>query len=217
MEKIDNIKNKYNELIEKYNELTLEEEKANDEHSSLLDEYEMSKRAYSDVCDVYTKINNRLSERKRKYVSKKHSRHINSVMLITLVCALSCASIYSAFGFVTDKFLLYWGSAILAPIAGMIDIKFFWDKLRKKYTDEFENLDSTIETKDTLDRMYAQKLRNEKDKNDCYDRVSEHAKVKKSITEQKNKVQAEINNLKNSFFDENIHEETEDVSLSLKK
>lgn len=217
MEKINNIKNKYNELIEKFNELTLEEEKVNDEHSSLLDEYEMSKRAYSDVCDVYTKVNNRLSERKRKYVSKKHSRHINLVMLITLVCALSCASIYSALGFVTDKFLLYWGSTILAPIAGMIDIKFFWDKLRKKYTDEFENLDSTIETKDTLDRMYAQKLRNEKDKNDCYARVSEHAKVKKSITEQKNKVQAEINNLKNSFFDENIHEETEDVSLSLKK
>ena len=171
LNEVDNLKGEMILIIEgatkapeeenKLNELTLEEEKVNDDHSSLLDEYEMSKRAYSDVCDVYTKVNNRLSERKRKYVSKKHSRHINSVMLIALVCAFSCASVYRAFGFVTDKFLLYWGSTILAPIAGMIDIKFFWDKLRKKYTDEFENLDSTIETKDTLDRMYAQKLRNE--------------------------------------------------------
>ena len=217
MEKIDNIKNKYNELIKKLDKLTLEEEKVNDDHSYLLDEYEMSKRAYSDVCDVYTKINNRLSERKCKYVTRKHSRHINLVTLIVLVCAFSCASVYSAIGLVTDKFLLYWGSTILALIARMIDITFFWDKLRKKYDDEFENLDSTIETKDTLDRMYAKKLRNEKDKNDCYARVSEHAKVKKSITEQKNKVVYEINDLKNSFFDENIQDKNERMSLNLKR
>lgn len=198
----NNIRNKYNELIKKHKQLKSEEEKLKDEHADLLEEYNLCNKAYSDSCDIYTKVDNRLNERERKYIAKKHSKHINKVMLITLVLALGCASIYSALGFVADKFLLYWGSCILAPIAGLIDIKFFWDKLRKKYEEDFKNLDSTKSTKDTLDKLYVQKLRNNKELNEINEKVVSHSKLTTAVSNEKKSIEDEIKNLKFKFFED---------------
>ena len=66
------IKNKYEELNKKLNELTLEEERLEEEHDNLLDEYNLCNKAYSDSCDIYTKANNRIENKKRKYIDKKN-------------------------------------------------------------------------------------------------------------------------------------------------
>ena len=219
MEISNDIVEKYKELSKRFNELYLEEERLEGEHAELLDEYNSSKKAFNDTCDIYTKIKNRFDDRKRKFISKKHSKHINLVMLITLVISLSCVGIYSSFGFVANKLTLYCGPAMLALLAGLIDINFLWDKLSEKYSSMFDELDSTKSTRETLDKIYVQKLRNEKEMNDAYDKVSSHAKITIPVTSEKNIVQKEINDLKIKFFEDMFKSEkniSDDIQLTLK-
>ena len=105
MDIISNIRSKYNDLTKKLEELKLEEEKLDEESISLRDIFNSCNKSYSDSCDIYMKVNNRLINKKKDYIFKKHFRHINLVMLITFLCAFSCASIYSTLGFVINKFL----------------------------------------------------------------------------------------------------------------
>ena len=82
-ELLKNVRKRYDELNKKLNELSLEEERLEEEHDNLLDEYNLCNKAYSDSCDIYAKANNRIENKKRKYIDKKNSRQVNLVMLIT--------------------------------------------------------------------------------------------------------------------------------------
>lgn len=201
---IEQIKNNFKKLNLSYENILLEEEKLNNEHDSLLDDYALCRKAYYDSCDTYTKFKNKLDQRRKKYISKKHIRHINLVMLITLILALSCAGIYSSLGFVSNKFLLYCGSAILSPIAGMVDINLFWNKLREKYANEFDELDSTKNAKEILDKFNVQKLRNEKEFNDKKDEVNISSKKLSDVFNKRKSIESEINQFKIKFFEDTI-------------
>lgn len=207
MEKfLKNIKNKYEELNKKNNDLTLKEEKLKEEHDVLLDEYNLCNKAYNNSCDAYAKYNNRLEDKKKKYIKKKHNRHVNLVMLISLIICLTIAGINSYLGLIVNKFSACMGCLLLSSLLGLVDINLFWDRLRKKYEKDFDELDSTKKSKETLDKLYVQKLRNEKGFNDIKIKVIKHSKIISEVTREKNKVEKEINDLKVKFFKEIIVE-----------
>ena len=208
-ELLKNVRKKYDELNKKLNELSLEEERLEEEHDNLLDEYNLCNKAYSDSCDIYTKTNNRIENKKRKYIDKKNSRQVNLVMLITLFICLTITGINVELGLIANKFFACMGCLIVAGTAGIIDLNLFWDKLRKKYEKDFYELESTKNAQETLDKFYVQKLRNEKELNDSRTKVMDHAKITTEVTKEKNRVEKEINDIKvfistlNNFRKEN--------------
>lgn len=216
---VNNVKMQYDDLSKKIHDLSIEEEVHQDEYSSLVDEYNLCKKAYYDSVEIYNKVNRRFEDKKYKYVSKNHLRHINLVMLITLIISLCGSSIIDFFGLVGDKFLLYLCACIPAIAAGAIDIHLFWDKMIKKYGDKFDALESTKYLQDTLDNLYVQKSKNEKDMNDAYDKVCEHSKLLKEISNKKYKFNEEISSLKVKLLEEILGSENnlvDDMQLVLK-
>ena len=199
-ELLKNIKNKYEELNKKINELTLEEEGLKEEHNILMDEYNLCNKAYSDSCDTYIKFNNKIEGKKRKYVKKKNSRHINLVMLTTLLICLTIAGINIELGLIANKFSACMGCLIFSAVTGIIDINVFYDKLTKKYEKEFDELDSTKKAEETLDKFYVKKLRNEKQLNDSKTKIMEHSKKISDVARERNRTEKEIDDLKFKFF-----------------
>ena len=86
-------------------------------------------------------------------------------------------------------------------MASIIDMQLFWDKTKERGYVEFEELESTKNTRDVSDKAYVEKLKAEKELREVQWKLIEHTKVLNEIKRRKNKIENKIRDIKINTFD----------------
>lgn len=212
MDLIENIRNKYNDLNVELEEIKKEEIEAEEEREKLSLDYKVCDEVFSSAGDHFKKIEKRIEKRKEKFANKKCSRQVSFVGFGTAAISLIIAFINIKLGLIAQPFYAYVGAALLGCMACIIDMELFWDKIREKALSEFEELDSTKNTRDVSDKAYVEKLKAEKDLRDVQGKIIEHTKVLNNIKNRRNKVEAQIRDIKVNTFDQIMNSDSKELN-----
>ena len=174
----------------------------------------MQDDALEDINNHFEKIENRLNERKNKYVKRSLLTHPKTLISMGLGATTLGIIIGMLAGTITNPLFL--------PIIGtfcigsLVDLKSSWKNMKKLGESKFENLASTQRTRDVSDRAYVIKLQREKELRDTQGRIIDNTKKLNQAVAKRKSIEAEIIDVKLNAFDEIIDEKTAAQTLTLK-
>ena len=153
---LEQVRNNYTELQRKLELAKAEELEANQEREKLALEFKMQDDALEDINNHFEKIENRLNERKNKYVKRSLLTHPKTLISMGLGATTLGIIIGMLAGTITNPLFL----PIIATFCfgSLIDLKASWKNMKKLGESKFENLASTQRTRDVSDRAYVIKL-----------------------------------------------------------
>ena len=143
---LEQVRNNYTELQRKLELAKAEELEANQEREKLALEFKMQDDALEDINNHFEKIENRLNERKNKYVKRSLLTHPKTLISMGLGATTLGIIIGMLAGTITNPLFL--------PIIGtfcigsLVDLKASWKNMKKLGESKFENLASTQRTRD---------------------------------------------------------------------
>lgn len=211
---LEQVRNNYTELQRKLELAKAEELEANQEREKLALEFKMQDDALEDINNHFEKIENRLNERKNKYVKRSLLTHPKTLISMGLGATTLGIIIGMLAGTITNPLFL--------PIIGtfcigsLVDLKASWKNMKKLGESKFENLASTQRTRDVSDRAYVIKLQREKELRDTQGRIIDNTKKLNQAVAKRKSIEAEIIDVKLNAFDEIIDEKTAAQTLTLK-
>ena len=216
-EKLENIKKMYCDLNNKLN--SINEEIMNEEGTH----DELTVRFKSDGCELdaikskFKESEEIINEMKKKYVFKKINTHINLVSLITFLVSIASCCFVASNGLVMGPFFAFGVSFGLSLAARMLEITLFWDKLKNKYEESFEELENTIKLREESDKLYVEKLKQEDKYSESQKNIVEHTTKLNALLREKHILETEINEIKLNTFDDVIQNQVDDeLKLTLK-
>ena len=211
---LEQVRNNYTELQRKLELAKAEELEANQEREKLALEFKMQDDALEDINNHFEKIENRLNERKNKYVKRSLLTHPKTLISMGLGATTLGIIIGMLAGTITNPLFL--------PIVGtfcigsLVDLKASWKNMKKLGESKVENLASTQRTRDVSDRAYVIKLQREKELRDTQGRIIDNTKKLNQAVAKRKSIEAEIIDVKLNAFDEIIDEKTAAQTLTLK-
>lgn len=211
---LEQVRNNYTELQRKLELAKAEELEANQEKEKLTLEFKMQDDALEDINNHFEKIENRLNERKNKYVKRSLLTHPKTLISMGLGATTLGIIIGMLAGAITNPLFL--------PIIGtfcigcLVDLKASWKNMKKLGESKFENLASTQRTRDVSDRAYVIKLQREKELRDTQGKIIDNTKKLNQAVAKRKSIEAEIIDVKLNAFDEIIDEKTAAQTLTLK-
>ena len=204
---LENIKETYENLTNKLKEIKIQENEERKEGEKLALDYKVCDDKFQTSSDQFNKIENRIKKKKEKYVIRRNSRHFKIVTLLTLASSLLIALININIGLIAQPLYAILGCVGLSCIAGMIDLSIFWNKLTPKYEKDFEDLESTQNSRRISDKAYTNKLRHEQELRNVQSKIITHTKKLNKTIRKRQEIESQINKLKQSTFDQIFEKE----------
>lgn len=196
---INNVKNQYMSLNARLNELISKEKELNLLGVDIYNKFEAADNEHIAARKAYRENENIILKERNKYLSKRHKRHVFSVMWI--VCAI-CGLIFGInLSLFTTKILPAFYCFGIACTAAVMDIYLFWDKLRIVYKDKFEKLESTKKMRDESESLLEDLNQKNSVLEEAQKILNEHSIKLNSILDEKKRIQNKIKELKEESFD----------------
>lgn len=216
---LENIKNKYVELNGKLESVNEEEKIANKTKEELALEFGMADDVYQAASDHFNKIEKRINNRKEGYAKRKCTNHLAIAAFSTSFICSIIAFININLGLIAQPFYAYCGAFMMGCIASFFEIHLFWDKIKEKAFNQFEEFESTKRSRDVSDKAYVEKLRAEKELREVQGKIIDNTKVLNAVKSKKHSIENEITELKVNAFDSVMQQnikENDDIKLILK-
>lgn len=211
---LEKVRNNYKELQGKLEIAKADELEANQEREKLALEFKMQDDALEEINNHFERIENRITDRKKKYVKRSLLTHPKTLINMGLGTATLGTIIGMVAGTITNPLFL----PIFATfyLGGLVDLKASWKNMKKLGESKFENLASTQRSRDVADRAYVIKLQREKELRETQGKIIDNTKKLNQAVAKRKSIEAEIIDVKLNAFDEFIDEKTAAQTLTLK-
>ena len=211
---LEKVRNNYAELQRNLESAKAEEAVANEEREKLALEFRMQDDALEEANNHFERIENRISDRKIKYVKRSLLTHPKTLINMGLGIATLGIIIGMLAGAIANPlFLPIIGTFYIGSLA---DLKASWNNMKKLGESKFENLKSTQRTREISDRVYVMKLQREKELRDTQGKIIDNTKRLNQAVAKRKSIEAEIIDVKLNTFDEIIDEKIAAQTLTLK-
>lgn len=211
---LEKARNNYAELQRNLEAAKAEEAASNEEREKLALEFRMQDDALEEANNHFERIENRISDRKIKYVKRSLLTHPKTLINMGLGTATLGIIIGMLAGAITNPLFLPIVGTFY--IGGLVDLKASWKNMKKLGESKFENLKSTQRTREVSDRAYVMKLQREKELRDTQGKIIDNTKRLNQAVAKRKSIEAEIIDVKLNTFDEIIDEKTTAQTLTLK-
>ena len=215
MDELDKIVSRYKQLNIDLSDAINEEKKISEFCRELSFEYKMCNDDYQFDCEQIKRFNERFENRRSSYANNKCCKHVGIAGLIAFLSLLCLVIIGVNFGMITNLFSSILGSVAFGALVSMFDMCIFWDKVRNKALNCFDDLESTKRSRDVSDKLYIKKLKSEKELINVKGKLDFNNKLLNIAKGKIRSLEKQIINLKIQTFDNLVDVESKDDDMTL--
>ena len=208
------VRKRYQELNKRLEAAKQEVETYDQNRERLSLEFTIADNQYEDACEHFDRIERRINKKQDEFIQKQLLTHKKTL----LSAGLSVATVGIGIGMLTGAivnplFLPIIGSI---TIAGLIDLKSSWKRMKLEIEERFENLESTKRIREVSDKAYVRKLQAEKNLRNVQGEIITNTRNLNLAKAKQTSIENEMMGVKVDTFDLIVDEQTDAKSLILK-